>query len=82
MNFTIRLTRNFNDIDVEPVRLARGQVTLQISPNKSNQSLRSHGGLRKYESFLHRGQQNNKNASFRIAPPFIFGEKVTRAIIA
>ena len=32
MNFTIGLTSNFNDTDVEPVRLARGQETLQISP--------------------------------------------------
>ena len=32
MNFTIGLKKNFNDTEVEPVWLARGQVTLQISP--------------------------------------------------
>ena len=51
------------------MRLARGQVILQISPINFFRSFRPHGELRKYESFLHRGQQNNKNALFRIVPP-------------
>ena len=64
MNFTIGLTRNFNDTGVEPgAVIARGQVTLQISQI----NFFRYGGLRKYESFLYRGQQNNKNALSRIA---------------
>ena len=65
MNFTIGLKKNFNDTEVEPVWLARGQVTLQIRPiNFFSLAFRSHGALRKYKSFLQRGQQNNTKTLF------------------
>ena len=66
MTFTIGLTSNFNDTDVEPVRLACGQVTLQISPINFFSLASLAWRVKKYESFLKRVQQNNKKAFFTI----------------